>query len=175
VLPSEVPGVTLDSMRWYAHSGHEGNEFGTWVTVGAVGRIVSTMQASLVGVGVLVENMRVTTVVFRMVDSSFYEARPVPLFEQNAETVIGRESVRPSRPVPIGVSAQAHGRTPPEGWGCPTRARIIRLSPPGVALRPPRPPEDERPNSDLYAWNPRTFDVDLVLRQPWPGYVLRWR
>jgi hypothetical protein len=55
--------------------------------------------------------------------------------------------------------------SPPIRWGCPTRARIIRLSPPGAVLRAPRPPEDERPFSDFYAWNPWTFSVDAIMQQ----------
>lgn len=164
VLPSEVPNVQLDSMRWYVHTGHEGEEFGTWTSVGARGRIVSTKETSLVGVGVLVEGMRGTTVVHRMIDSSFYEARQLPWFAQ-AYTLITRETVRPDRPVPVGVSEKNLSDSPPARWGCPTRARIVRISAPGAVLRAPRPPEDERTFSDFYAWNPSTFSVDTIMMQ----------
>ena len=163
VLPSEVPDVQLDSMRWHVHTGHEGEEFGTWTSVTAEGRIVSTKETSLVGVGVLVEGMRNTVVVHRMIDSIFIDVRQDPLFSQSGE-VITRETVRPDRPVSVGVQDKELTDTPPSQWGCPTRARIVRLSPPGTPLRAPRPPEDERPNSDFYLWNPWTFSVDTIMR-----------
>ncbi len=164
VLPSEVPEVQLDSMRWYVHTGHEGEEFGTWTSVSALGRIVSTKETSLVGVGVLVEGMRDTVVVHRMIDSNFYDVRRVPWSSQ-AYMTIGRETVRPDRPVQVRAGEKDLSRSPPTRWGCPTRARIIRLSPPGTALRAPRPPEDERPGSDFYAWDPWRFSVDTAMQQ----------
>ncbi len=162
VLPSEVPDVQLDSMRWAAHTGREPGAFDTWIGVYAVGRMVSTKEASLVGVGVLIEGMRDDVVVHRMIDSSFHELRGAPgiPFEY-----IDRETVRPDRPVPVGVGEKASGDSPPARWGCPARARIVRLSPPGVVLRAPRPPADERPSSVFYAWNPWTFSVDTVMQQ----------
>src|SRR5262249_22664107 len=147
VLPSEVPDVQLDSMRWYVHTGHEGEEFGTWTSLSALGRIVSAKEASLVGVGVLIEGLRDTVVVHRMFDSSFYDARRVPWSSQ-AYTMITREVVRPDRPVAVHALEKNLGDSPPARWGCPTRARIIRLAPSGTVLRAPRPPEDERPFSD---------------------------
>jgi hypothetical protein len=164
VLTSEVPDVQLDSMRWYVHTGHEGEEFGTWTSLSALGRIVSTKETSLVGVGVLVEGMRDTVVVHRMIDSSFYDVRPLPWSSQ-AYTTIGRETVRPDRPVQVRAGEKDLSHSPPIRWGCPTRARIIRLSPAGAVPRAPRLPEDERPFSDFYAWNPWTFSVDTVMRQ----------
>jgi len=164
VMQSEVPDVQLDSMRWYVHTGHEGEEFGTWTSVGAVGRIVSTKETSLVGVGVLVEGMRDTVVVHRMIDSSFYDVRQDPLSSQ-AYMTIGRETVRPDRPVQVRAFEKDLSDSPPIRWGCPTRARIVRLAPPGAVLRKPRPTEDEQPFSDFYAWNPWTFSVDTVVQQ----------
>jgi hypothetical protein len=164
VMPSEVPDVLLDSMRWYVHTGHEGEEFGTWTSVGAVGRIVSTRETSLVGVGVLIEGMRDTVVVHRMIDSSFYDVRQLPWSSQ-AYMTTGRETVRPDRPVQVRALEKDLSDSPPLRWGCPTRARVVRLSPPGAVVRAPRPPEDERPFSDFYAWNPWTFSVDTVMQQ----------
>jgi hypothetical protein len=171
VLPSEVPDVRLDSMRWYVHTGHEGEEFGTWTSVSALGRIVSTKETSLVGVGVLVEGMRDTVVAHRMIDSSFYDVRWLPWSSQ-AYTTIGRETVRPDRPVQVRAGEKDLSDSPPTRWGCPTRARIVRLSAPGAILRAPRPPEDERPFSDFYAWNPWTFSVDTIMQQTWRPIAL---
>ena len=172
VQPSEVPDVQLDSMRWYVHTGHEGEEFGTWTSVSAVGRIVSTKETSLVGVGVLVEGMRNGAVVHRMIDSSFYDVRPLPWSSQ-AYMTIARETVRPDRPVRVRAGEKDLSSSPPARWGCPTRARIVRLLAPGAVLRAPRPPEDERPYSDFYAWNPWTFSVDTIMLQPrWPIALL---
>jgi hypothetical protein len=168
VLPSEVPDLQLDSMRWDVHTGHEGEEFGTWTGVSAFGRMVSTKETSLVGVGVLFEGMRDGAVVHRMIDSSFYEIRRTPAFPHEY-TTITRETIRPDRPVPVGAYEKNYGDSPPNRWGCPTRARIIRLSPPGETLRAPRPPEDERPFSDFYAWNPWTFSVDTIMLQQHRG------
>src|SRR5215831_19472379 len=165
VLPSEVPGVELDSMRWSVHTGHEGEEFGTWTSVSAGGRMVSTREVSLVGVGVLFEGMRDDVVVHRMIDSSFYDVRRDPRFPQ-AGTIITRETVRPDRPVRVGAGEKDLNHSPPSRWGCPTRARIVRLSPPGAPLRAPRQPEDERPSSRFYDWNPWTFSVDTIARLP---------
>jgi hypothetical protein len=130
----------------------------------AVGRMVSTKESSLVGVGVLVEGMRDDVVVHRMIDSSFRELRRTPGIP-SVYTYIARETVRPDRSVPVGVGEKAPGDSPPARWGCPARARIVRLSPPGVVLRAPRPPEDERPSSVFYAWNPWTFSVDTLMQQ----------
>ena len=161
VLPSEVPGVQLDSMSWAVHTGRDPEAFDTWIGMSAVGRMVSTKEVSLVGVGVLIEGMRDDVVVHGMIDSSFRELRQVPGIPAE---YIDRETVRPDRPVPVGVGEKASGDSPPERWGCPARARIVRLSPPGAVLRPPRPPADERPSSIFYAWNPWTFSVDTVMR-----------
>jgi hypothetical protein len=165
VLPSEVPGLELDSMRWYVHTGHEGEEFGTYTSMSAVGRIVSTKETSLVGVGVLVEGIRDGVVVHRMIDSNFYESRQVPLSPQLYQ-LITRETVRPDRPVAVAKQEKVSGRDPAGAWGCPARVRIVRLSPPGAPVHLPQSPEDERPMSDFYAWNPRTFSVDTIMLMP---------
>ena len=164
VMPSAVPDVQLDSMQWAVHTGRDPEAFDTWIGMSAVGRIVSTKDVSLIGVGVLVEGMRDGVVVHRMIDSSFREIRRTQGINSVNE-YIARETVRPDRPVPVGVGERAPGDSPPARWGCPVRARIVRLSPPGAVLRAPRPPEDERPSSVFYVWNAWTFSVDTVMQQ----------
>ena len=171
VLPSEVPDVALDSMRWQTHTGHEGEEFGTWTSLRFTGRIVSTKLVSLVGVGVLVEGLRDSVVVHRMIDSTFFEWRDLPATTQFGTAII-LERVRPDRPVPVHYLEKYLGSTPLTSWGCPTRARIIRLSPDNVARRAPSVPDDELQASDFYQWDPRTFDVDSALANGWGAFAL---
>ena len=85
-------------------------------SVSARGRIVSTKETSLVGVGVLVEGMRDTVVVHRMIDSSFHDARHAAVVFAGGQT-IGRETVRPDRPVQVraGREGPQATRRPPDG------------------------------------------------------------
>ena len=106
-----------------------------------------------------------------MIDSTFFEWRDLPATTQLG-TAIRLERVRPERPVPVLYLEKYVGSTPLTSWGCPTRARIIRLSPDNVARRAPSVPDDETRASDFYQWDPRTFDVDSALVNGWSAFAL---
>ena len=171
VLASEVPDVVLDSMRWRVHTWRSLPEPGTYTSVVITGRIVSTRLVSLVGVGVLIEGLRDSSVVHRMIDSEFYVGRQDPVFS-GVGTTVTLERVHPERPVPVVFAEKQPGTKAPPSWGCPMRARIVRLSINDAVRREALIPNDERPTSDHYPWDPRTFDVDSALANEWGAFAL---
>jgi hypothetical protein len=125
VLPSDVPELALDSMRWSLHMESEAPFF-TQTVLYMGGRITSTREVPLWGIGVLFEGQRDSQIVFRQLVRDFIASRPVPGFEHNAATLIPLHRVLPDRPVPVSLGATNVGRDVPRGWGCPTRARLVR-------------------------------------------------
>jgi hypothetical protein len=120
-----VPDLALDSMHWEVNTYVA--EFGTHRTsLYMGGRITSTREVPLWGIGVLFETQRDSQIAYRRLVNDFSIMRPVPGFEQNAATVVQLHRVLPERPVPVWASENNAGTQPPPGWGCPLRARLVR-------------------------------------------------
>src|SRR5689334_22925190 len=103
VLPSEVPGISLDSMQWRVRMSDRGWLLGKSTSLVLSGRIVATEAVSLSGVGVLFEGIRDSAVVYRKTVKRFYEERRDPVFDQVGHLIVLRLA-RPEHPVPVFVA-----------------------------------------------------------------------
>lgn len=117
VLPSEVPGFTLDSASWQVQTSDPGHYLETYL--GMTARITATVNAPLDGIAVLFQSRRDSVIVYQKVVSMFFM------------TGLGGGSTPESRVSPGHAALARIGEVaggvnePPRAWGCPSQARIV--------------------------------------------------
>jgi hypothetical protein len=124
VLASDVPGVTIDSMRWSARKDSPEASYTTSILF--QGRTVATVAADIQGTAILYELPRKGQASDWYVQTNLQigrvDDRPVLL---RLDSVV--RTVSPFASIALSDSRVSRGREPDAWWGCPASARFIRL------------------------------------------------